>query len=136
MKLRVIKPFNGKAEGKTLCPGEFIQSNDVERINALVGRGFCVIVALDDAPAASETASETAPTTPVEVVSDHVEFQGKRYHIETIKSALGIMGIRVAHNAKEKAVSNALSALNDEQAQTLSEMLNNNETADPNPEKE
>lgn len=132
MKLRVIKPFNGKAEGKTLCPGEFIQSNDVERINALVGRGFCVIVALDDAPAASET----APTIPVEVVSDHVEFQGKRYHIETIKAALGIMGIRVAHNAKEKAVSNALSALNDEQAQTLSEMLNNNETADPNPEKE
>lgn len=132
MKLKVIKPFNGKAEGKTLCPGEFIQSNDVERINALVGRGFCVIVALDDAP----TASETAPTIPVEVVSDHVEFQGKRYHIETIKAALGIMGIRVAHNAKEKAVSNALSALADEQAQTLSEMLNNNETADPNPEKE
>lgn len=132
MKLRVIKTFNGKAEGKTLCPGEFIQSNDVERINALVGRGFCVIVALDDAP----TASETAPTIPVEVVSDHVEFQGKRYHIETIKAALGIMGIRVAHNAKEKAVSNALSALADEQAQTLSEMLNNNETADPNPEKE
>lgn len=133
MKLKVIKPFNGKAEGKTLCPGEFIQSNDVERINALVGRGFCVIVALDDTPAASET----APTIPVEVVSDHVEFQGKRYHIETIKAALGIMGIRVAHNAKEKAVSNALSALNDEQAQTLSEMLNNNETADPNnPEKE
>ena len=132
MKLKVIKPFNGKAEGKTLCPGEFIQSNDVERINALVGRGFCVIVALDDAP----TASETAPTNPVEVVSDHVEFQGERYHIETIKAALGIMGIRVAHNAKEKAVSNALSALTDEQAQTLSEMLNNNETADPNPEKE
>lgn len=132
MKLKVIKPFNGKAEGKTLCPGEFIQSNDVERINALVGRGFCVIVALDDAP----TAFETAPTNPVEAASDHVEFQGKRYHIETIKAALGIMGIRVAHNAKEKAVSNALSALNDEQAQTLSEMLNNNETADPNPEKE
>lgn len=132
MKLRVIKPFNGKAEGKTLCPGEFIQSNDVERINALVGRGFCVIVALDDAPAASET----APTTPVEVVSDHVEFQGKRYHIDTVKAALGNIGVRVAHNAKEKAVSNALSALNDEQAQTLSEMLNNNETADPNPEKE
>lgn len=132
MKLKVIKPFNGKAEGKTLCPGEFIQSNDVERINALVGRGFCVIVALDDAPAASET----APTIPVEAASDHVEFQGERYHIETIKAALGIIGIRVAHNAKEKAVSNALSALNDEQAQTLSEMLNNNETADPNPEKE
>jgi len=133
MKLRVIKPFNGKAEDKTLCPGEIIQSNNVERINALVGRGFCIIVALDDAPTATPA---TTPTPPVEVVSDHVEFQGKRYHIETIKAALGIMGIRVAHNAKEKAVSNALSALNDEQAQTLSEMLNNNETADPNPEKE
>lgn len=121
MKLRVIKPFNGKAEGKTLCAGEIIQSNDVERINALVGRGFCVIVALDDTP----TAPETAPTIPVEVVSDHVEFQGKRYHIETIKAALGVIGVRVAHNAKEKAVNTALSALSDEQAQTLSEKLNN-----------
>ena len=34
------------------------------------------------------------------------------------------MGIRVAHNAKEKAVSNALSTLTDEQAQTLAEALN------------
>jgi hypothetical protein len=132
MKLKVIKPFNGKAEGKTLCPGEVIQSNDVERINALVGRGFCVIVALDDVPAAHET----APTIPVEVVSDYVEFQGKRYHIDTVKAALGIIGVRVAHNAKEKAVGNALSALTEEQAQTLSEMLNNNETADPDTEKE
>lgn len=119
MKLKVIKPFNGKAEGKTLCPGEVIQTNDVERINVLVGRGFCVIVALDDVPAVSET----APTLPLEVVSDYVEFQGKRYHIDTIKSVLGNMGIRVAQNAKEKAVSNALSTLNDEQAQTLSETL-------------
>lgn len=130
MKLRVIKPFNGKAEGKTLCAGEIIQSNDVERINALVGRGFCVIVALDDTP----TAPETAPTIPVEVVSDHVEFQGKRYHIDTVKAALGVIGVRVAHNAKEKAINTALSALNDEQAQTLSEMLNNWTDA-PNPEK-
>lgn len=133
MKLRVIKPFNGKAEGKTLCPGEIIQSNDVERINALVGRGLCVIVALDDAPTADPA---TAPTSPVEVASESIEFQGKRYHIDTVKAALGVIGVRVAHNAKEKAVSNALSALNDEQAQTLSEMLNNNETADPDPEKE
>ena len=132
MKLKVIKPFNGKAEGKTLCPGEFIQSNDIERINPLVGRGFCVIVALDGAPAASET----VPAPPVEVVSDYVEFQGESYHIDTVKAALGIIGVRVAHNAKEKAVGNALSALTKEQAQTLTEILNNNETADPNPEKE
>lgn len=129
MELKVIKKFNGKVEGKTLRPGDVIQSNDVERINALIQKGLCVIVALDDAP----TAFETAPTIPVEVVSDHVEFQGERYHIETIKAALGIMGIRVAHNAKEKAVNNALAALTEEQAQSLVEALDNNDTSDPNP---
>ena len=129
MKLRVIKPFNGKAEGKTLCPGEIIQSNNVERINALVGRGFCIIVALDDAPTANPA---TTPTPPVEVASESIEFQGKRYHIDSVKAALGVIGVRVAHNAKEKAVNTALSALTDEQAQTLAEALDNNDTTDPN----
>ncbi len=129
MELKVIKKFNGKAEGKTLCPGDIIQTNDIERINALVGRGFCVIVALGDTTPNSAT---IAPILPVEVVSNYVEFQGKRYNIETVKAALSIIGIRVAHNAKEKAVSNALSALTEEQAQALAEALDNNETADPN----
>lgn len=133
MDLRVIKKFNGKAEGKTLCPGDVIQSNDVDRINALVGRGFCVIVALDSTPPAAIT---TNPTPTDEEASVTVDFRGYRYPLETVKAALGVIGIKVAHNAKEKAVSNALSTLTDEQAQTLSEMLNNNETADPNPEKE
>lgn len=126
MELRVIKKFNGKAEGKTLCPGDVIQSNDVERINALVGRGYCVIVSLDNSTA------PTAPNTPGEVTNDYVEFQGKSYNIETVKDALGIIGVRVAHNAKEKAVNNALSTLTDEQVQTLVEALDNNETTDPN----
>lgn len=126
MKLKAIKKFNGKAEGKKIYPGDVIQSNDVERINALVGRGFCVIVALDD----------TAPIPPVEVASEFVEFQGKRYHFETVKAALSVIGVRVAHNAKEKAVSNSLSTLTEAQAQALAEALDNNETADPNPTKE
>ena len=116
MELKVIKSFNGKAEGKTLCPGDVIQSNDVERINTLVGRGFCVISKLDD----------VAPY-PVDVVSDsYVEFREKRYHIETVKVALGLIGVRVAHNAKEKAVNNAISTLTDEQAQALAEALSDN----------
>ena len=126
MELRVIEKFNGKAECKTLCPGDVIQSNDVERINALVGRGYCVIVSLDNSTA------PTAPNTPREVANDSVEFQGKRYHIETVKAALGVIGVRVAHNAKEKAVNNALSTLTDEQVLTLVEALDNNETTDPN----
>lgn len=129
MELIVIKKFNGKAEGKTLCPGDVIQSNDVERINALVGRGYCVIVSLDSSiiPTAPNT-----PNAPGEVANDYVEFQGKRYHIETVKAALGVIGVRVAHNAKEKAVNNALSTLTDEQVLTLVEALDTNETTDPN----
>lgn len=48
MELKVIKKFNGKVEGKTLCPGDTIVTTDIERVNALVGRNLCVIVALDN----------------------------------------------------------------------------------------
>jgi len=126
MELKVKKTFNGKAEGKTLQPGEIIHSTDVERINQLVGRGFCEIVSLGDAP----VADSPTPTTPVEVVNDNVEFQGKKYNIETVKAALGVIGVRVAHNAKEKAVNNALATLTEEQAQTLVEALDNNDNPD------
>lgn len=62
MELKVIKKFNGKAEGKTLCPGDTIVTDDVERINALVGRGFCVIVALDNPTA--DTPNDENPDAP------------------------------------------------------------------------
>lgn len=119
MELKVIKSFNGKEEGKTLCPGDVIQSDDVERINALVGRGFCVIVSLDDT-------TSNAPM-PVDLIADsYVEFRDKRYHIETVKVALSVIGVRVAHNAKERAVNNTIAALTDEQAEALAEALNDN----------
>lgn len=117
MELKVIKKFNGAVEGKTLCPGDVIQSNDIARINALVGRGFCVIVALDSPVVADAPNDENADAS--------VEFQGKRYHIDTVKAALSVIGVKVAANAKEKGVSNALNALNDEQKQTLTEALDN-----------
>lgn len=50
MELKVIKPFHGKVEDKVMDKGELIHSTDVERINALVGGGFCVIVSLSDTP--------------------------------------------------------------------------------------
>lgn len=118
MELKVIKKFNGAVEGKTLCPGDVIQSNDVARINALVGRGFCVIVALDSPTVAANTPND-------ENVDASVEFQGAKYNIETVKAALAVIGVKVAHNAKEKAVSNALNTLNDEQKSLLTEALNN-----------
>ncbi len=124
MELKVIKAFNGKAEGKTLSPGDVIQCDDVERINTLVGRGFCTIVSLDDT-------TSNAPQ-PVELVADnYVEFRGKRYHIETVKVAMSVIGVRVAHNAKERAVNNLIASLSNEQAEALAEALTDNGAADP-----
>lgn len=48
MELKVIKPFHGKVEDKVMNIGEMVCSTDVERINALVGGGYCVIVSLID----------------------------------------------------------------------------------------
>lgn len=120
MELKVIKKFNGAVEGKTLCPGDVIQSNDVERINALVGRGFCVIVALDSPSLSDAPNADTS--------NEGVDFQGTRYDVDTIKAALGVIGVKVAHNAKEKAVCNVLAALSDEQAEALSVALNNGDS--------
>lgn len=127
MELKVIKKFNGAVEGKTLCPDDVIQSNDVARINALVGRGFCVIVALDSPVVVADNAND-------EKEDASVEFQGKKYRIETVKAALAVIGVKVATNAKEKGVSNTLSTLNDEQRQLLTEALDNWDK--PNTEKE
>lgn len=123
MELKVIKKFNGKEEGKTLNPGDKIQCDDIDRINTLVGRGFCIISSLENTP------------MPVDVITNsYVEFRGNRYHIETVKVALGVIGVRIAHNAREKAVNNALAALTDEQSEALAEALNDNVTSDPNNE--
>lgn len=48
MELKVIKPFHGKVENKVMNKGDLVHSTDVERINALVGGGYCVIVSLSD----------------------------------------------------------------------------------------
>ncbi len=48
MELKVIKPFHGKVENKVMDKGDLVHSTDVERINALVGGGYCVIVSLTD----------------------------------------------------------------------------------------
>lgn len=48
MELKVIKPFHGKVENKVMNIGDMVCSADVERINALVGGGYCAIVSLSD----------------------------------------------------------------------------------------
>lgn len=58
MELKVTHPFKGKAEGKILCTGDVITTTDIERINALVRRGFCEICSLSDNPATADTPSK------------------------------------------------------------------------------
>lgn len=124
MKLRVIKAFNGKVEGKTLSPGETITTDDVERINALVGRGFCVIVSLNaDAPVADVPTAENkdedgnAPT---------IEIGGVPYGVEMVKAAIKDVGGDVSPNAKEKGVLSAIAKLTEAQAKQLYDILTTN----------
>lgn len=48
MELKVIKPFHGKVENKVMNKGDLVHSTDVERINAIVSGGYCVIASLSD----------------------------------------------------------------------------------------
>lgn len=48
MELKVIKQFHGKVEDKVMNIGDMVHSTNVERINALVGGGYCVIVSLSE----------------------------------------------------------------------------------------
>ena len=120
MKLKVIKKFIGKAEGKTLCPGDTSVSNDVERLNALIGGGFCVIVSLDVEPTPAPVNGEEKDkpytyTTP----------NGCDFGLDEVKAALSAIGVSVAANAKENGVTKAISKLTDEQVAALNEYLEN-----------
>lgn len=48
MLLQAIKPFTGLVEGKPFDVGDTLNVSDVERLNTLIGRGYCKIVAIDD----------------------------------------------------------------------------------------
>lgn len=73
-----------------------------------------MIVALDSpTPDTNETVNDESAE------KSTIDFRGNAYPLDTMKEALGSIGVRVAHNAKEKAVGNALAALTDEQVEAL-----------------
>lgn len=124
MELKVIKPFHGKVEDKVMDKGELIHSADVERINALVGGGFCAIVSLSDAPNENDN---NANDDDANITKGSVVFNGTAYQLETLKEGLALIGVSLASNVKERGVSNALGKLTEEQAQKLAEYLNEND---------
>jgi hypothetical protein len=126
MELKVIKPFHGKVEDKVMDKGELIHSTDVERINALVGGGFCAIVSLSDVPNENDNNAndDNAPKDDANITKGSVVFNGTAYQLETLKVGLTLIGVSLASNVKERGVSNALGKLTEEQAQKLAEYLN------------
>ena len=129
MELKVIKPFHGKVEDKVMDKGELIHSTDVERINALVGGGFCAIVSLSDAPNENDNNADddNAHKDDANVVKGVVDYNGKVYPLDTLKEGLTLIGVSLASNAKERGVAKALGNLTEEQAQKLAEYLNEND---------
>ncbi len=115
MQLKVIKPFNGRDEGKVLSPGDVVVTTDIDRINALVKGGYCEIISLEDE-------SEDANTG-----GDIVELQGVEYSLVDVKAALSAIGAPVSGNAGIRGVSNALDKLSEEQIAALLEVLNKEE---------
>lgn len=129
MELKVIEPFHGKVENKVTDKGELIHSTDVERINALVGGGFCVIVSLSDTPNENDNNAidDNAHKDDANVVKSVVDYNGKVYPLDTLKEGLTLIGVNLASNVKERGVANALGKLTEEQAQKLAEYLNEND---------
>lgn len=129
MELKVIKPFHGKEENKVMNKGDLVHSTDVERINALVGGGFCVIVSLSDTPNENDNNAndDNAHKDDANVVKGFVDYNGKVYPLDTLKEGLTLIGVSLASNVKERGVANALGKLTEEQAQKLAEYLNEND---------
>lgn len=129
MELKVIKPFHGKVEDKVMNIGEMVCSTDVERINALVGGGYCAIVSLSDAPNENDNNAndDNAPKDDANITKGFVVFNGTAYQLETLKEGLTLIGVSLASNVKERGVANAIGKLTEEQAQKLAEYLNEND---------
>lgn len=109
--------------------GDLVHSTDVERINALVGGGFCVIVSMSDTPNENDNNAndDNAHKDDANVVKGFVDYNGKGYPLDTLKEGLTLIGVSLASNVKERGVANALGTLTEEQAQKLAEYLNEND---------
>lgn len=130
MELKVIKPFHGKVENRDMNKGDMLHSNDVERINALVGGGYCVIVSLSDNDANendNNADSINADTGNDNYTKGVVAHNGSVYSLETLKAAFAHIGVNIAPNAKEKGVANAIGKLTAEQLEAFNEYLNEND---------
>ncbi len=115
MKLVVLKPFRDKNDHQTIYKsGDHLITSELSRVNDLVKRGLCEIASVDDGD--DGKADEKKPET--------ISFQQKEYGLDEVKAALEEIGNPAAKNAGVKGVSKKLDELTEEQAASLSEILN------------
>ncbi len=113
LKLKVERPFTDKFDHKTrYAAGDELVTSDIDRVNDLLARGRCSVVAIEECDTEKE---EEKPAV--------VTFQEKEYPVEQVKEALAAIGIPVTANAKEKGVGKVLDMLSVEQVTALMEAL-------------
>lgn len=112
MKLVVLRKFHGIVENQDFDQGETIIVEDINRVNGLIKRGLCEL-----------SEDQSTPDKTQEGESSEISFNEKDYKLSQIKDALDMAGFPVSKKAGAKAVSKALDGLNEEQAKSLSEIL-------------
>ena len=103
MELTVKKAFIDKNDkGKIYKVGETLHTDELNRVNDLVARGFCVIKSLESKQ------------------TEKVTFQDNEYDLNVVKDALESINAPVAG---VKGVTKAIEALSDESVTALKEAL-------------
>ena len=99
---------------KIYQPGETLQTEDLKRVNDLIGRKLAVLkhVLVPVQDGSNDGLS-----------NENVNVGDSEYHYEAVKKALEAIGVKIASNAKVNGVSKAVESLTDEQKASLIDEL-------------
>ena len=110
-KLKVLVPFTDKNDRTVRYKeGDMVAFDDIDRINDLIARKVCRLVAIED-------------DTPVAAATNEIAIGDKTYPLAAVKVALEAIGAPASKNAGVPAVSKAVAALTEEQTAALSATL-------------
>lgn len=112
MKLQALKRFRDKIKKQPINIGEFVITEDIDRVNNLVASGLCKIISIKG----NELEEKVTNT-------DKVIFQNKEWDFDVIKKALNDIGVSISATAKVKGVSDKLETLTEEQKELLVQHL-------------
>lgn len=99
---------------KIYQPGETLQTEDLKRVNDLIGRKLAV---LKDVLVPVQDGSNDG------LSNENVKVGDSEYQYEAVKKALEAIGVKIASNAKVNGVSKAVESLTDEQKASLIDEL-------------